>query len=475
MGRCALFGHPLVAVIAIGALLALTCGSDQVDVPQNSTVTLPKDKFYAILHNVLLRDQSILVYPGEDSDHLQQQVRHVFEHRAWWPNFSKWTADVVTQTNATQYPDKCARWVDTPVVLWSGMPVDHENTFHWFTDDIMRVFATLVDTGLLDLETAIDRDWEPSSEEAKVILLQLHPASWTSKFHELFDHLTPDQWSFPHGVGACYRTLIVGADNESACYTYSADQKQQETRTRNQLRFRRWAMAKQLQIDDRKGHSIEQPPGPNGKIQIRLVSRNRNDRGSRAIVNEDEIMAAIVEQYSDIADVHLINFNSSLSTAMLAMNATDVLIGMHGAGMTNLLWMRPGGAVLQLMPYAWRSTITPPAPPPAATLFEQLSYNANASYFLWENFKAEHAYFNREQYASTASRASHEERKAMHAYKEHPDEEWAKELKQFRPDGQLYDHWKAQDTYVDLRTFMPLVHEAMAAVRKNNKAWAASQ
>lgn len=34
------------------------------------------------------------------------------------------------------------------------------------------------------------------------MLLQIHVESWTSPFHELFDHLTPDQWSFPHGVRA---------------------------------------------------------------------------------------------------------------------------------------------------------------------------------------------------------------------------------------------------------------------------------
>lgn len=80
-------------------------------------------------------------------------------------------------------------------------------------------------------------------------------------------------------------------------------------------------------------------------MQIRLVSRNRNKWGSRAILNENEIVTAIEERYSDFADVHIINFNASLSAAMLAVNATDVLIGMHGAGAsspdfiaTNMSW-----------------------------------------------------------------------------------------------------------------------------------------
>ena len=40
----------------------------------------------------------------------------------------------------------------------------------------------------------------PTSQEANLVLLQLRPHGWTSKFHYLFDHLTPDQWLWPRGV-----------------------------------------------------------------------------------------------------------------------------------------------------------------------------------------------------------------------------------------------------------------------------------
>ena len=42
----------------------------------------------------------------------------------------------------------------------------------------------------------------PSSEEANLILLQRRSEGWRSKFHELYDHLTPDQWLYPRGVSA---------------------------------------------------------------------------------------------------------------------------------------------------------------------------------------------------------------------------------------------------------------------------------
>ena len=65
--------------------------------------------------------------------------------------------DIISKHNATQSHAKCARWVERPVLLYTGMPVDDGNTFHFFTDHIIRVFATLIDTGLLDLESAIAR------------------------------------------------------------------------------------------------------------------------------------------------------------------------------------------------------------------------------------------------------------------------------------------------------------------------------
>lgn len=63
------------------------------------------------------------------------------------------------------------------------------------------------------------RDHKPNSQEANLVVVQTHPLSWSSKFHELYDHLTPDQWSFPHGVSTLhslalehvtFRRLLVG-------------------------------------------------------------------------------------------------------------------------------------------------------------------------------------------------------------------------------------------------------------------------
>ncbi|KAK9792050.1 hypothetical protein WJX73_006785 [Symbiochloris irregularis] len=466
--------------VAAAALLVSALG--QGVVPHNSTVVVPEGKHYAVFHDILLQEQGVVFYlPDELADgpvdglHQPPDLKELLTWQGWWPNPERWKVDIISRRNATQARAKCARWVEKPVLLYHGMPVDG-NMYHFFTDNIMRVFATLDETGLLDVDSSIARDHEPSSEEANLIILQAHLPSWTAKFHELFDHLTPDQWSFPHGAGTCYRTLIFGTNTAPACYALSTDQAAQDERTHIQLRFRRWAMAKQLHIDDRDGRDIQHPPASNGRLQIRLISRGRNDFGSRAILNEDEIVKAIQQRYADTVDVNIIKFNGSLSTAMLAMNATDLLIGVHGAGMTNILWLPPGSSVIQLMPYGWRDQhMREHDPSPASILFQQLSANANASYFLWENVRPEHAFLGKAQHEDQAKHLSVEERRAMHEWKLHPDAHWATDLRQYRPGaegghGEMYWHWKAQDTYVDLVTFMPLVDQALTAVRLAKQA-----
>ncbi|KAK9804102.1 hypothetical protein WJX73_007577 [Symbiochloris irregularis] len=459
-------------LVAVSGLLSLCCG--QQDVPHNSTVIVPERKSYAVFHNVLLQEEGILFYlPDELADgpvdalHQPPNLRNLLSAQ-WWSLPGHWKVEIVSRHNSSQFHQKCNAWIEQPALLFAGMPVDHKNPYHFFCDNMMRVFATLADQGLLDVAASTARDHEPNSTEANLVILQTHVESWTSKFHELFDHMTPNQWSFPHGAGFCYRTLVVGADNDVQTYNLAPNIWSQAWRTHHQRQFSRWAIAKQLMIDDARGRTIERPPASNGRLQIRLVSRPSSAWSSRAITNEQELVAAIRAKYGNIADVQTISFNGSLSTAMLAMNSTDVLIGMHGAGLTNILWMRPGGAVVQLIPYGWHRRHEDF--PYLAVLFEQLSHNANVSHFLWENNRTEHSFLGKRHHEGEVRRYGKEE-EDMHDWQEHPEQGWVAANRQYRPNtNEMYAHWMYQDTHVDVTTFMPVLDQAVAAVRPTGPA-----
>lgn len=62
------------------------------------------------------------------------------------------------------------------------------------------------------------------------------------------------------------------------------------------------------------------------------------------------------------------------------------------AGMTNLMWMRRGMSVVQLIPYGWRHR---DGRLEGADLFGQLAANVNCSHFVWENKLASNSWLNK--------------------------------------------------------------------------------
>jgi Glycosyltransferase 61 len=70
-----------------------------------------------------------------------------------------------------------------------------------------------------------------------------------------------------------------------------------------------------------------------------------------SFVNADDIVAHIHKAFR--VHVEVVQFNTTAHETIDLMQRTAVLIGNHGAGLTNVLFMRPGAALLQLVPYGW--------------------------------------------------------------------------------------------------------------------------
>lgn len=52
---------------------------------------------------------------------------------------------------------KCTSWVEQPTIIYQGMPVDDANIFHWLTDNMLRLFTTVADLGLVNMDAAMAR------------------------------------------------------------------------------------------------------------------------------------------------------------------------------------------------------------------------------------------------------------------------------------------------------------------------------
>ncbi|CAN0890489.1 Xylan glycosyltransferase MUCI21 [Linum grandiflorum] len=79
--------------------------------------------------------------------------------------------------------------------------------------------------------------------------------------------------------------------------------------------------------------------------KLAIVSR----KGSRAMTNEDSLVK-LAERIGFQVEVLKPDRTTELAKIYRALNWSDVMIGVHGAAMTHLLFMRPGSVFIQVIP-----------------------------------------------------------------------------------------------------------------------------
>jgi hypothetical protein len=91
-----------------------------------------------------------------------------------------------------------------------------------------------------------------------------------------------------------------------------------------------------------------------------IVVLNRRGVGRREITNSEKLISALLKLFPDHSNPYLrvwpkeFNFDSNLySTARMA-RSIRLLIAVHGAGISNSLFMRPGTIIYEINPYACR-------------------------------------------------------------------------------------------------------------------------
>lgn len=99
---------------------------------------------------------------------------------------------------------------------------------------------------------------------------------------------------------------------------------------------------------------VARPPGGSpGPIRVGIVDRGP---GSRIIRNQEELQTAATSRGMEVQVIGDVTFQSLRETVRVFQWA-DVIIGVHGAGLTHMVFMRPGTALVQLVPFAveWAS------------------------------------------------------------------------------------------------------------------------
>jgi hypothetical protein len=92
-----------------------------------------------------------------------------------------------------------------------------------------------------------------------------------------------------------------------------------------------------------------------------IVVLNRGNSGSRVINNAKDLVTALLKTFPDHSNPYLrvwpkeFNFNNNLYETVRMARSIRLIIGVHGAGLSNTLFMRPGAILYEINPYGCRT------------------------------------------------------------------------------------------------------------------------
>jgi hypothetical protein len=111
----------------------------------------------------------------------------------------------------------------------------------------------------------------------------------------------------------------------------------------------------------------------------------RREGTSRRILNFEDLLFTLQNSFPyDEYDVQDYNFeNMTLGEQMSIIHNTDILVGMHGAGLAHVMFMRPNTHVIELHPYKFRKMI-----------FQNIAKIMDVRYVFWQNTRQRDTVFH---------------------------------------------------------------------------------
>ncbi|KAJ3284450.1 Protein O-linked-mannose beta-1,4-N-acetylglucosaminyltransferase 2 [Rhizoclosmatium sp. JEL0117] len=116
------------------------------------------------------------------------------------------------------------------------------------------------------------------------------------------------------------------------------------------------------------------------KPRLTLIFREPNT--PRQILNENQIISAL-KHLPITLSVHRFHAGMTLLDQVRIIDATDILITMHGAAMTHLLFLKPNAYVIELFPYAFKKVI-----------YQNIASILNVRYLHWQNMRESRTRFD---------------------------------------------------------------------------------
>jgi len=120
------------------------------------------------------------------------------------------------------------------------------------------------------------------------------------------------------------------------------------------------------------------------KSNIRTTVSILQREKTRTIGNIEDVVKVVVDALPGrrvVSEIISFGFSDSLKTQVLATGKSDILISIHGAGLTNIFAMKPCTVLVEVFPFAFH-----------CAMFRDLAQSIDLGYFSWEESQENCAY-----------------------------------------------------------------------------------
>ncbi|XP_054743720.1 EGF domain-specific O-linked N-acetylglucosamine transferase [Anastrepha obliqua] len=274
-------------------------------------------------HMDVLKPRQLLGHCQLNRTRLEAELDHMGALQSWAPelrNFDELPMSIMTSS-------ECDLVVDTPTFI---MKIDATyNMYHHFCD-FFNLYASLFVNQSHPLAFHTD---------SRILVWETYP--YDSPFAETFKAFSDKRvWTLNDvkGKRVCFRNVVLPLLPRMIFGLFYNTPLINGCQGSGLFRAFSEFILHRLQIPYR-------PPLPQAKLRITLLSRRTK---YRQILNEDELLEEIAANNS--YHVQRISFERGLSfSQQLAITRnTDILIGMHGAGLTHLLFLPNWGTIFEL-------------------------------------------------------------------------------------------------------------------------------
>ncbi|XP_006836114.3 uncharacterized protein LOC18426991 isoform X1 [Amborella trichopoda] len=238
----------------------------------------------------------------------------------------KWEKDVIAAVNeltittkTPKMPLNCEVEHEAPALVFSTGGYTG-NLYHDFNDGIIPLFVTSLHL-----------------PEPPILVITNFHNWWLTKYADLLIHITPHQ--------------VLNLDNETRTHCFPSatfgllihgELLVDPALTPKQQSIYHFS---RLLNESYTPHYYVPPPPKPSRPRLVLIVRE----GTRTILNQDEVVKTMEETGFDV-ELFKPTRTTELRKAYAVLNQSHAMVGVHGAALTQFLFMRPGSVFIQVVP-----------------------------------------------------------------------------------------------------------------------------